>query len=253
MSVKISKVTRKVKIGVRICWRLLKNPSALTLSFEDFHFLSDRETLLYLKEKGVGIARFGDGDLGYLVGRFLPYQHYDDMLQKKLAEILTEYGQNGSFLAAMSLDLIFGIGHEKRGTTLERWKTIKYVALPFLKKHHTYGSPFCFRMDNVIDDNKETYKTLLLSLFEGKDIIYVGNVKEFVNILKPVKVIDIPSRHVFSRYNDLLKEIMNTAIRFEYPLVLLVAGATATVLSVDLNKRGILTYDIGTSFLNSSG
>lgn len=249
----MGKILEKARRAFTTLLNLLQRPWALTFSLGDFRFLSDRETLLYLKEKGVGIARFGDGDLLNLNGASMIYQRYDPRLQRKLAEVLSGYTKDAKFLIALPLDLFFEgeQAYTRRGASPSRWRGKKYAALPFLKRGQVYGSPFCFKNINMTDEGKKQHVNMMRSLVENRDIIYIGNsenLKDVRNMAVPKESIFIPKADVFDSYGRLLKEAVRAAEKYTNPIVLIAASATATVLSAELNTKGILAYDIGVPF-----
>lgn len=246
-------ILEKTRRALTICRNLLQKPGALTLSFDNFRFLSDRETLHYLKKKGVGIIRFGDGDLRVLAGGSTGYQKYNPELQKKLAEVLLEYEGNSPFLIAIPLDLFFEgqQAYNRRGASPSRWRGVKHTALPFLKRNHVYGSPFCFKNINMTDAEKREHVAMMKSLVENKDVIYIGiekHAESIRNIVIPKEFIPIPPTNSFDSYEAIKQRAIQAAKKFSNPIVFITASVTANVLSEELNKRGILTYDIGVPF-----
>ena len=106
-----------------------------------------------------------------------------------------------------------------------------------------------FRIENIIDDNKSNYIKLVESLFIGRNIIYVGPMKgknaKIPNFINPLKILKIPEKNAFEKYDFnsyASKEILK---KYHNPLVIIVGGTTASVLSYDLNMSGITCYDFG--------
>lgn len=253
----MGKIFEKIRRALIILVNVLKRPWVLAFSLEDFRFLSDRETLLYLKEKGVGIVRFGDADLRHLAGGSMWNQKYSVELRRRLAEVLSGYTKDATFLVALPLDLFFGgeKAYRRRGASPKRWRALNYAALPFLKRNHVYGSPFCFKNINMTDADKQEHIAMIRNLFENRDVIYMGNTKhaeDILDIVAPRESIAVPFANAFDSYEDLLKKAVQAAEKFANPVVLLTASSTATILSADLNKRGILAYDIGVPFPKKS-
>jgi hypothetical protein len=207
-------------------------------------FLSDRETLMVLKEKQVGIARFGDGEAGYLSGYAFSHQKRDPALRKKLQAMLRDYASPGPYLIALPYDIFFN-RYQERKTAPEFWNAAKYSLFPYIKKGGVYGSAFCFRLEIVVDEDKEDYAALLMSLFAGKDLILVAGTDPVPGLIAPRVIINAPANHAFDEYGSLRDRIEKSAAAFSQPLVLLSLGITATALAADLNHAGILAYDLG--------
>ncbi|GEM_PF-3606794 len=239
----------KLKVWLRIIFNLLLKPWKLFISINDFNFLSDEQTISFLKENKVGIVRYGSGENGYLSGYPRPHQKHDKSLEKKIRNILLGYKNNlnkNKYIIAIPLDVILGDALEKRNCQRKVWRgASKFAIFPFLKNNHTYGSPFCFRLGNVICNDKKKYISLIGELFDDKDIIYVGPEENFESMFTPVKFIKIPAKDVFDNFDELKKEIKKEIEKYKKPLVIITAGVAATAMSAELNDEGILTYDAG--------
>lgn len=240
---------QKMKVWSRIGARLAMNPTSLSAPLSDFDFLSDEETIAYLKRADRGIVRFGDGELNYISGYAAIHQHQDPGLQQKLKNILEEYDGTQNYLLALPLDLLLSDNYRERNTRPQNWHAPKYTALPFLKKHITYGSPFCFRSSDVISNNKTRYKRDVQDLFKDKNIIYVGNQRQLkTSFINPTKSVLIPGQDAYRNYDRLKTEILQKAESLKNPFVVISGGVTATVLSAELNAKGVLSYDTGSLF-----
>ncbi len=243
---------KKIKVWFRTALGLIKRPQSLFYRLDDFVFMSDEEVLLYLKNNKKGIVRYGSGENGYLVGYPRPHQKHDKRLEKKTKDILKNWKKDlneNNYLLTLPLDSVLGVNWEERNLQGKVWRGVmSYSLLPFLKKNHVYGSPFCFRLKDAIYKNKERYVSLIKDLFKDKDIIYVGPEKEFEVMFEPVEFIKIPPKDVFDRYEELKNEIKEKAKKYNDPLVVITAGVAATALSAELNDEGILTYDAGSIF-----
>jgi hypothetical protein len=236
----------KLRVWLTIFKNLTLNVNHLK-NYAESIFLSDRETLLFLKERQIGISRFGDGELSYLSGYSFPHQKQDPILRKKLITILTTYHQDTPFLVALPYEICIN-QHQKRNLPRKNWNSAKYSLLPYVKEKQTYGSPFCFRMLSVIDDDKHAYAELLINLFKEKDIIYVGGVEPYPGLIQVRRFIKSKQVHAFDEYEQLMENILITVRELKKPCVILSCGITATALSVDLNHKGVLSYDVGLCF-----
>jgi hypothetical protein len=216
-------------------------------NYKRCRFLTDRQTLLIIKEEKKGISRFGDGELSYLSGYSFLHQKQDVDLRKKLIEILENYHESSPYLVGLPYDILFN-QHQKRNLPKTVWNSAKYSLFPYVRQKRTYGSAFCFRILAVLDEDKKEYAKLLLSIFKGKDIIYVGSGEPFPGLIQVKAFIRTPPADAFGEYHQLIATIQDKVKTFKNPGVLLSCGITATALSADLNNMGILSYDVGLCF-----
>jgi hypothetical protein len=194
-----------------IVWLTIAKNLGLNLhnlrNYTQARFLSDRQTLLFLKENNVGITRFGDGELSYLSGYSFPRQKQDAVLRKKLIEILANYHEAPPYLVGLPYDILFN-QHQKRNLPKAVWNSAKYSLFPYVQKK-IYGSAFCFRIMAVLDEDKKEYVKILLSLFEEKDIIFVGGGEPFPGLIQVKAFIQTPMANAFDEYYKLLADIQD--------------------------------------------
>ena len=123
------------------------------------------------------------------------------------------------------------------------------VSLVLVKQNQLYASPYCFRIIEVLDENMDDYLKLVESLFNGRDVIYIGPLQgknpDIPAFLKPKEIIKIPEKNAFEKFDEILKEITNRSKNYKNPLVVLVGGTTASALSYELNMSNITCYDFG--------
>lgn len=218
------------------------------------NLLSDRETILYLKNnQTVGIIRYGNSELGLIVGNSPKTQKYNKELKNILVNTCRKYNSTSKkkYLLALPLEsLTPGLNNPKRNIPnwypglASRW-AMRFLA----KKSQKYGSAFCFRIREVIDNDMDDYIRLIESLFIGRNVIYVGPMEgknsEVPEFLKPLEVLKIPEKNAFEKYKEILKKIKLLCEKYENPLVVMVGGTTASALSYELNLSNITCYDFG--------
>lgn len=210
------------------------------------------ETLERVAEQQLSIARFGDGEIGLCLGGSIGFQNYDQLLARRLRDILKD-GSLSSLLVCLS-------PHDKscyQTTPRVQMFVYKYLArhgeeyLNLLDPARKYGSTFVSRPDSFVfeGDQMNRYKMLLRNLWANRDVLIVtGEKSRFVLIdelfdnIRSVEFLYGPSQNAFSSYDELLSRIRSRA---EHRLVLLALGPTATVLAYDLAKEGRQTLDIG--------
>lgn len=217
-------------------------------NYRSCRFLSDRETIDYLRKERKGIVRFGDGEASYLAGYSFPHQREEPALRERLKQLLLEYGDTSPALVAIPHDLVFGKRFEDRKTSKRYWNAARYALMPYIKKGRTYGSAFCFRVNHVVDPDLRSYVAGLMELFRGEDLIVATSGDAYRGVVEPQEVVSVPKENAFARYADIKASIMEKARGYDTPLVLVSCGITATALAWELNRLGIRAYDVGLLF-----
>ncbi|RKD98049.1 GT-D fold domain-containing glycosyltransferase [Halopiger aswanensis] len=246
-----SHLTRTATYHGRLAYYNLKAPHKLAYTEHDILTLSEWETLQYLEANDVGIARFGDGELTYLLGKNTSHDPQYPPLRKKVRQVLSTYSNDTStnqYLVTLPIDVTLGDYYSKHNTDPSAWSYDKrYAMIPFLKKGVPYGSQFCFRKGEVAHNVGE-YKEKLIQLFSEKDLLYVTDKNRFSEDIEISEVIEIPPESeidAFYIYDNIKERAIKAYERHHNPLILISAGVTATALSAELNAEGYRTYDIG--------
>ena len=216
--------------------------------------LSDRQTLTYLKKNpNVGIIRYGNSELGLIVGNSPKTQKYNKKLRDKLINNCRNYNPKTikKYLLALPLESLM-VDYDNTKRNLPKWYpgiASKWAMRFLVKKNHVYGSPFCFRTVNVDDNNMKHYLSLLKSLFIGRKIIYVGPMqgknKEIPHFMSPSEILKIPKKNAFEKFDEIVTQIKILCSKYRNPLVVIVGGTTASVISYELNMSNITCYDFG--------
>tara|TARA_B100000989_G_scaffold299063_1_gene292768 strand:+ start:13726 stop:14520 length:795 start_codon:yes stop_codon:yes gene_type:complete len=216
------------------------------------NILTDRETIMYLKKNPkVGIIRYGNSELGLMVGSSPKTQNYNKNLRDKLINICRNYNSltMKKYLLALPLErLSYGIS--KRD--LPDWYPGKAgrLAMRFLvNKKQIYASPFCFRIINVDDNDLENYIMIVKSLFIGRKILYVGPLEgknsDIPDFIIPSEILKIPPQNAFEKFDSILAKIRIICKNLDDPLVVIVGGTMASAISHELNMSDITCYDFG--------
>lgn len=210
------------------------------------------DTLERVAEQKLSIARFGDGEIGLCLGGSIGFQDYDELLARRLREILKDDSMNSLMVCLSPHD-----GSCYRTTPRVQMFVYKYLArhgeeyLNLLDPASKYGSTFISRPDSFVfeGDQMNRYTRLLRNLWADRDVLIVtGEKSRFVLIdelfdnIRSVEFLHGPSQNAFSCYDELLCQIRSRA---EDRLILLALGPTATVLAYDLAKEGRQALDIG--------
>lgn len=217
----------------------------------EYRQLSDDESLDFLlKNRNIGIVRFGNSELTYAAGGLKDNQKQNASLRRKLVHILKAHHEMKSYAVGLPLDATIMSHASSRKVTQSIWKgTPKDVVQLYAKKDYVYLSPFLFRLRDVVTADMQQYINKLRALFADRDIIYVGpksgRNSDIWDGIQPKRIIYVPESNAYDLFDQIKEEVKQEAIQFDCPLVLIVAGITATALSAELNEFGLPTYDLG--------
>lgn len=190
---------------------------------------------------GRSLARYGDGEFKIAAhGAGIKSQRPDPALSERLRQILQDSG-----------DCLVGIPNihavrtyaESTDQKVEFWtKQLRYSTI--LNPNRSYVSSLISRPDSAPWIDTDEYWALMESLWIGQDVTVVrGSGKSLApdDLIGAGEVTDVlcPKQHAFAEYDDILKRI-GTPKR-----ALICLGPTATVLAVDLCKRGVHAIDLG--------
>lgn len=232
---------------------LLFQDKIVTIFFKAPNILDMNRTIEEIIIKKASVSRFGDGEFELIREKNIPFQDNNFLLSQRLDEVLKSNNN----------DLLIGIPKafekqdlEKRiESTQKFWKHyLSYNRLSIYKKIHrnnlyvdaNFTRPYITFKDK---NNCRSYFKNLKKLWNNRDIIIVegefsrlGVGNDLFNNSKSIKRILAPAENAFSRYDDILNEIIK---QDKYHLILIALGPTATVLAYDLSKLGYQAIDIG--------
>lgn len=231
------------------------NPTLLALVEKDFstiNLMSNEDTINYIIDNGCSYARYGDGEIGYLLSKDFKhfFQPYNKNLQNKLKQIFSYPIPNCKigipiWMATKSLDQFY------QNCQIKYFYKFK----EFLKIGDTYGCSHCFCANSLnvnVDLVKKIWDKKNVLLVTGKNSAFIYDERLFGNASK-FDFIYTKAVDAFSEYENILKQIKNYD---KSTLVLLSLGLTATCLAYDLSKLGYQAIDIGhisNYYLNSKG
>lgn len=194
--------------------------------------LGEYETLKAVVD-GRSLARYGDGEFkmaSHDAG--IKSQNSDPQLSERLRQILHKSG-----------DCMVGIPNIRSNTPkAEFWgKHMKYGRL---LANRPYVSSFITRPDSAPWINTKKYWALLESLWVGQDVTVVrGSGKSLApsDLIGAREVTDILCRkqHAWQDYDEIVERVGRPA------RAIICLGPTATVLAVDLCKKGVHAIDLG--------
>lgn len=210
------------------------------------------ETLEKLIE-GYSICRYGDGEIDLILGRSQGFQKQDEELAKRLKNIIKFNGKYPKFI--VGIPHIFDSLEQFTDSARLHWKIRldkeRYRWYLLLNRRKSYGNS---QITRFYFDWKDKYNSTiwiekLKLIWKDKDILIVegeqsrlGVGNDLFNNTNSIKRIICPSENAFSKYNDILPEILNYD---KERIVLIALGPTATVLAYDLFMQGYQAVDIG--------
>ncbi|HEU4913845.1 MAG TPA: SP_1767 family glycosyltransferase [Candidatus Saccharimonadales bacterium] len=221
--------------------------------YKQIHLLSFKETISAIVNGKVSVARFGDGEIKWMLN--IPqdsFQEGDKQLSARLAEVLSE-GQLEGFLVC--LPEIFKSHKGMNKQTKLFWLKFFFwhgtAILPYMKPDGIYGDAQITRCYIGHKDKSGAAErfTALKTIWENRDVLIVegehtrlGVGNDLLGNARSVSRILCPSSNAFGRY----EEILAAASRLSKDRLILIAlGPTATVLALDLHKTGYQAIDIG--------
>lgn len=220
---------------------------------------SELDTMKMLKQ-GYSISRFGDGEINIAMGKKygINFQKYSSSLQSRLVEILGEKSiENSNFL--IGIPELMSTYHEYRYKQIVFWSIFNsskrnWVISHLYKegKNQLYGDALFARVSGFKNySHGEFYKkiTLLKEIWSKKRVLIVEGEKvrlgvgnDLLSTAEKIDRILVPAANAYDYYDEILTVV---AEQKNIDLVLIVAGAMATVLAYDLYKRGYQAIDIG--------
>ena len=208
-----------------------------------------------MRDKYLSVARFGDGELGMILGNNpLGFQRQDELLSRRLHEVLT-HPLPGLLLC---LPNVFVSIDEMRDEPADFWRSwvvkIKHKLMPILDMSIHYGDSLVTRLytpwkdrsleKDILKNLRTTWKGRRLIIVEGeKSRCGVGN-DLFTNVMSVERVL-CPAKNAWDHYEDILNACLRFPVNDERIVFYLALGPTATVLAHDLCVAGYRALDLG--------
>lgn len=183
---------------------------------------------------GASLARYGDGEFKMLHDAGIKNHDAHPVLSQRLREILRESGE-----------CLVGIPNIRSDTPKAGFWG-KYMAFAHYLADRPYCSSFVTRPDSAPWINTPTYWHALETLWLDQDVTIVrgsGKSLTATDVVGARTVTEVigPRRSAFVEYDDLMARICAGRPR----RVLIGLGPVATVMAVDLCRRGIHAIDLG--------
>lgn len=217
------------------------------------HVMTTEETINYILEGELSVARFGDGELSIMAGTGSPhFQNWDKKMGRELKEV------------AISEDLLVCIPNvfcEDKNKVLYTEKNQLWWK-GYLRKHQYYWKKY-FRKDNYGDanisrfylprKNKEESNLIadqLKRIWDDRSVVFIegeqsrlGMGNDFFNNTRSIERVIAPKKNAYTVI-DGIEDFITQNIK-KNKLILLALGPTATILAWRLAKKGYQAIDVG--------
>lgn len=244
--------------------KLIKFPKRVYRHFESNKYLkggyanklsilNTDETLCLLEKEQFSFLRYGDGEIAIILGKSIPFQEYHPQLAQKLLDILKlneqhiKIGIPYYYMNPVASLNDFTKGFARALPTQRKFlckncsRKITYIDTALTQIYQTYR-----------EYDFENYYGRMQKLLMDKDVTVVcgeGVLDRLeynaLDVCNSVEYVYAPSMNAYSKYNEILKQVLTTD---KNRLVCIVLGPTAKVLTYDLYREGYLAWDMGHYF-----
>ena len=208
-------------------------------TFKNIKILSQRETIQEIIDKNLSIARYGDGEVRWMLEKDFKngFQKYNARLAKRLLEVFSSANKHLMICLAGP----FAPAVPRNDYWEQCARQMLFGLVNIIKPNQIFGDTNITRnADNV---------PWMKKIWQGKDIVIVEGDKSRVGVgndlfdnVNCVKRILCPAENAFDCYDKILEECLKMP---KDSLFLLALGPTATVLAADLCARGYRALDVG--------
>lgn len=210
--------------------------------------INEWETVQYIIDHGVGIARIGDGEWKLACGKKIKSQLAHPGIQKRMIEVMG--GDNPKCI--VGIPRIFEGIPSTPGTKAHHFWTTMEARKDFARFYNPnkqYFSSFISRFDAVPEINSWEYIDHIKKIWEGKDVVIVRGDKidfckhpSLTNNCNILGEVIGPNVNAWDSYDKILGDCMRYP---EDTTFLIRLGPSASVLSWDLGMHGRQGVDCG--------
>lgn len=213
------------------------------------------ETMQKIINDRLSVARFGDGEMKWILGiKQNSFQENNSELQDLLKKTITCRREDILVCLPDIFDSLEKYNKEAQWYWYEQMYCYRDEFEKVLDKKYTYGNAFITRyyMDYIKRGHVKTIVSYWKQLFSHRNIIIVegefsrlGVGNDLFEKACSVNRIIAPAKNAFSVYEKIIAAVGSLGLDYDFPLVLLALGPTATVLVSPLTDMGYQTVDIG--------
>lgn len=235
-------------ISAHLKIRLLKELSKRQIP----SIMNYEESVDYLIEQNISMARFGDGEFELIKGNSILFQEQNYALSARLLEILQSNNPNiiigiGKMYYDFSIKNINPVVEEylekflvKNEKLLNQYINYdqKYIPTEITQLYQTLSK---YDFEIYFDKIKKIWKDKDIALILGKGIFD----KLQYNIFDCAKSIEYqyaPTKNAFNEYDNIFEQAKKID---KNKIIVIILGPTATVLAYDLAKEGYRALDFG--------
>ena len=207
--------------------------------------VNELDTIDFILNNKVSIARYGDGELKLCNGKAAKSQEPDPFICQKLREILVE--KNDRCIVGIPNIATRELPDEKRRFWTQYLQP-KYTQ--FYDFGRKYFSSFITRPDSAPSIGDAAYWNKVKSLWAGRHVVLIQGVdtnfdktNTFFDTSVSKTVLRGPARDAYREHSDIIKKVVKT-IPTDF-LIVLALGPTATVMAWDLSLLGYQALDLG--------
>ncbi len=218
-----------------------------------FKIASSIDTVRKIAKDRCSIARFGDGELGYIKKIGLYFQDYNEEMAKRLKEVLDSNEEKlliGLPLALNPEFINLYTGYAKEYWTEWTKKNEEEMKKMLNMDKQYYSTQISrFYLDYADKSGVAEYVKELKNIWKDRDVVIIegeksrlGTGNDLFDDAKSISRILGPAENAYDKYNEILEEAKKIS---KDKLILLALGPTATILAYDLYKLGYQAVDIG--------
>ena len=243
----------QLKFQLQLDYYYLINKIAVSNHIWQPKVMSMDETLDYILQKHISIARFGDGEFKWMLN--IPqnsFQKQDERLRRMLLDAI--HTNTPNLLLCVS-DCFGDLSQYKLDVQ-------KFWSMVMVQERKQLQSIFMpdYRFGNLnvtrfyIDYNESSHVPSVLKkwkkIWDNQDILIVegsltrlGVGNDLFDNVNSIHRILAPAENAFSQFDNIMQAIRDNAKKDQ--LILLALGPTATVLATELSKEQYWALDVG--------
>lgn len=251
---KVIEVGAKLTKFPKRVYRHFESKKYLTGGYEHkLSILNTNETLELLEKEQFSFLRYGDGEIAIMQGKSIPFQEYNPELAQKLKEMLRDnekeirigipyyYMHPLDSLNDFTKKFARALPVQRKFLCRNCSRNITYIDTALTQVYQTYKEydfeNYYERMQNLLRDRD-------ITVVCGEGVLERLECKA-LDVCHSVNYIYAPSMNAYTKYDDILRQILSTDKK---RLVCVVLGPTAKILVSDLAKAGYQAWDMGHYF-----
>ncbi|WP_243062726.1 GT-D fold domain-containing glycosyltransferase [Humibacter sp. RRB41] len=202
--------------------------------------------------EGKSIARFGDGELMTMDGRFDAFQTPGPELSRRLSEVLSS-DEPGLLVGIpfFTYDLSPDLSNAMKGYYIDEAPWIRAALSRYQRAGMMYGASEVTQAHNMYRPSfdRDAYFRRFRRIWEGANVVLIhgdgifnGFTHDIFDNAASVHHILAPKQDAFDHYDDILNQALQAP---KDSIMIAILGPTATVLAYDLHRAGYQALDLG--------